>query len=138
MSRWPVSSFGVISCRHFSNNFTDDALLQEGRLNELKQVIKDKVEKVHSLNHNYEEMSLSYKQISDKFTPAAIKVMRDFVNLLAEKHDRYYFQEGLHNAALECDQQSDKLAEKFLEGELEIDPFLTNYISARTVKISWC
>jgi hypothetical protein len=104
----------------------------------LKQTIKDKVEKVHALNHSYEEMSLSYKQISDKFTPAAIKVIFDFLNLWDEKNYwNCFFQEGLHNAALECDQQSDKLAEKFLEGELEIDPFLSNYISARTVRTFW-
>lgn len=102
----------------------------------MKQTIKDKVEKVHALNHSYEEMSLSYKQISDKFTPAAIKVILDFLQIYGLRNMiGIVFQEGLHNAALECDQQSDKLAEKFLEGELEIDPFLSNYISARTVRI---
>ncbi|XP_059468348.1 vacuolar protein sorting-associated protein 37A [Neocloeon triangulifer] len=91
-----------------------ETLEQEARLAELKDIIQEKVEKVQKLNNQYEDMSISYQQLSNKFMPSAIK-------------------ESLHASSVECDQQSDKLAEQFLEGEMDTESFLNDYVNSRTI-----
>ncbi|XP_065349500.1 vacuolar protein sorting-associated protein 37A [Cloeon dipterum] len=95
-----------------NEQISKETLEREGRLQELKEKVQEKVARVQSLSNHYEELSISYQELSNKFMPSAIK-------------------ESLHSAAHECDQRSDKIAEQFLEGEMDIDAFLSDYIDAR-------
>jgi len=45
------------------------------------------------------------------------------------------FQENLKKASLKCDEESERIAEQFLAGDMDCDKFLQVYVKSRTVSL---
>lgn len=53
--------------------------------------------------------------------------------ILSTKQNNYIFKDHLKNAALKCDEESERIAEQFLAGDMDCDKFLQVYVKSRTV-----
>ncbi|KAG5883154.1 hypothetical protein JTB14_033405 [Gonioctena quinquepunctata] len=107
------------------NKTLDDLILQveelaelnlskEDKLGELKKDIDSSIEEVTKLAFENERLHVIYQNLSDKYTPRNIK---EQLRLAAEKGDK----------------DSEKIAESFLSGEIDVDKFVTDFIKIKTL-----
>ncbi|XP_050429020.1 vacuolar protein sorting-associated protein 37A [Adelges cooleyi] len=89
-------------------------IAKEKSITNLKTDISNQLEKIVSSQNTYAELSSKYAKLSEKYLPQSIA-------------------NNLKEAALKCDEESEKIAEQFLEGELDIDMFLQVYLKTRTL-----
>lgn len=105
------------------NKTVDDLILQveelaisnltkRERLDDLKKAIDERIEEVTKLAFETERLNATYQTLSDNYAPRNI-------------------QEQLKLAANKEDRKSEKIAESFLNGELEVDKFLSIYLQSR-------
>lgn len=83
-------------------------------MHELQADIEERVEEVSKLAFENERLSGVYQTYSDKYSPKNIK---DQLKLFAK----------------EADDESEKLADSFLNGEIDVDRFVTRYLQTRAL-----
>nr|XP_023021620.1 vacuolar protein sorting-associated protein 37A [Leptinotarsa decemlineata] len=89
-------------------------LSKKEKLEELQRDIDSRIEEVTKLAFENERLHVIYQTLSDKYTPRNIK---DQLRLAAEK----------------ADVDSEKVAESFLSGEIDVDKFVTDFIKIKTL-----
>lgn len=87
-------------------------LSKESRLQELKKIIQEKSEIVAQLRSRHEALSLEYQKLAEKYSPQSIR-------------------ECLKDAVMKSDEESERIAEQFLNKEMDLDEFLVAYIQRR-------
>nr|CAH7737913.1 unnamed protein product [Callosobruchus chinensis] len=83
-------------------------------LEELRNNVDQRVDEVTKLVLENEQLLASYQTLSDKYAPRNI-------------------QEELQRAARKMEQESEKVAESFLNGTIDVDKFVSNFISTRMI-----
>ncbi|CAG9858414.1 unnamed protein product [Phyllotreta striolata] len=107
------------------NKILDDVILQveemavtnlskAGKLDELKLDIEQRMETIAKLAFENERLYSIYQQLSDKYAPRKI-------------------QDELKVAAERADKESEKVAESFLSGEIDVDKFLIDFIKIKAI-----
>lgn len=96
------------------NFFSESNLSKKDRLTELHQQIDSQIEEVTKLAFENERLFVKYQDFSDKYAPQNI-------------------QDHLRIAAQEADTESEKIAESFLSGEIDLDKFLNDFIKTKTL-----
>lgn len=81
-------------------------------LNELHQQINSRIEEVTKLAFENERLFTLYQNLSDQYAPRNI---RDQLSIAAHK----------------ADSQSEKITESFLNGEIDVDKFLSDFIKIK-------
>ncbi|KAJ8913544.1 hypothetical protein NQ315_017095 [Exocentrus adspersus] len=89
-------------------------LSKQDRLEELRKGIDSRIEDVTKLAFENERLHAIYQNFSDKFSPRNIK-------------------EQLRLAAKKADLDSEKIAERFLNGEVDVDKFVNDFIKTKTL-----
>lgn len=92
-------------------------LSKESRLQELKKIIQERSEIVVQLRTRHEALSLEYQKLAEKYNPQSIR-------------------ESLKDAVIKSDEESERIAEQFLNKEMDLDEFLVAYIQRRMVSHS--
>lgn len=89
-------------------------LSKQPQLEKLQYSVRDKLETVATLKNSYENLSQEYQRLSDKYAPSNIK-------------------ESLRLAALRSDEESERIAERFLGGKINVEQFVNRYVQNRTL-----
>ncbi|XP_069681970.1 vacuolar protein sorting-associated protein 37A-like [Periplaneta americana] len=89
-------------------------LSKQPQLEKLQYSVRDKLETVAALKNSYENLSQEYQRLSDKYAPSNIK-------------------ESLRLAALRSDEESERIAERFLGGKINVEQFVNKYVQKRTL-----
>lgn len=89
-------------------------LSMEPKLDLLKSIVKKNMDKVSSLKAQYESHSNEYQKQSEKYAPENIR-------------------DHLRIAAVNTDEESEKVADQFLNKQLDLDTFINSFIERRTV-----
>ncbi|KAH1004964.1 vacuolar protein sorting-associated protein 37A [Dendroctonus ponderosae] len=92
----------------------EENLRKESRLCELRQTVDARIEEVAKLAFDNERLFSIYQNLSEKYSPRNI-------------------QEELGKAAKAAEEESEKIAEQFLHGELDVDRFLNMFIKTKAV-----
>lgn len=80
----------------------------------LKSEISKQLETIETYQKSYAELSATYVKLSEKYSPQSIS-------------------DNLKKAAIKCDEESERIAEQFLNGEIDCDKFLHVYVKSRTM-----
>ncbi|XP_050534924.1 vacuolar protein sorting-associated protein 37A isoform X2 [Daktulosphaira vitifoliae] len=80
----------------------------------LKLEISKQLEKIELSQKSYSELTIKYAKLSEKYLPKSIS-------------------NNLKEAALKCDEESERIAEQFLSGKMDCDMFLQIYLNSRTL-----
>ncbi|GLH14247.1 Uncharacterized protein GBIM_18624 [Gryllus bimaculatus] len=88
-------------------------LSKEPRLQHLKTVVKKKLDVVASLKAQYESHSNEYQKQSEKYAPDNIR-------------------DNLRIATVCTDEESERVADEFLNKQLDVETFVTSYMEKRT------
>lgn len=83
-------------------------------MEDLHKQIDSKIEEVTKLAFENERLFVIYQNISDKYAPRNIR-------------------DHLRIAAHEADTESEKIAESFLGGEIDVDKFLNEFMKTKTL-----
>ncbi|KAJ8927478.1 hypothetical protein NQ314_020075 [Rhamnusium bicolor] len=89
-------------------------LSKQGKLEELREGIDSRIEAATKLAFENERLHVIYQNLSDKFSPRNIR-------------------EQLKLAAAKADLDSEKVAESFLNGEIDVDKFVSDFIKTKTL-----
>ncbi|CAH1994977.1 unnamed protein product [Acanthoscelides obtectus] len=89
-------------------------LSKKGVLEQLRKDVDQKVDEVTELVLENEQLLASYQSLSDKYAPRNI-------------------QEELRKAARKMEGESEKVAENFLNGSIDVDNFVSNFIRTRMI-----
>lgn len=92
----------------------DENLKKEHHLQELKETVDFKIEEVAKLAFENERLYTIYQNFSENYSPRNI-------------------QEKLAVAAKKADEDSEKIAESFLQGNLDVDKFLNLFIKTKAL-----
>jgi len=92
----------------------DSNLVKKEKIDELKQDVQLKVEEVTKLAFETENLIGAYQNLAEKYSPKNIK------NLL-------------HDAADEENNNSEKIAESFIRGDLDVEKFVLDYVKSRSL-----
>ncbi|VVC33663.1 Hypothetical protein CINCED_3A021919 [Cinara cedri] len=87
---------------------------KEEPINNLRLEISKQLETIESYQKSYADLSTMYVQLSEKYSPQSIS-------------------KNLKESALKSDEESERIAEQFLAGEMDCDKFLQVYIKSRTM-----
>jgi len=82
-------------------------------MNKLRSEITNQLETIESYQKSYAALSTKYVKLSEKYSPQSIS-------------------DNLKISALKCDEESERIAEKFLAGDMNCDEFLQIYVKSRT------
>lgn len=96
----------------FFNNLLDDNVSCEEQLLETKKRLQETISRFQSLGSKYDQLSSIYKQKSEVFTPQHI-------------------QQLLQIAVSTSDSLCEKHVDDFLNGRMEVQAFLTEYMEAK-------
>ncbi|XP_067005837.2 vacuolar protein sorting-associated protein 37A [Anabrus simplex] len=94
-----------------------ETLSKQATLEKLKQVVRKKLDTVAVLKNKFEQRSMEHQRLSEKYAPQNIK-------------------EALRLAALQSDEESEKIAEQFLQGEIDVDHFVTSFFEKKVLSYS--
>uniref|UniRef100_G1QQC4 VPS37A subunit of ESCRT-I n=1 Tax=Nomascus leucogenys TaxID=61853 RepID=G1QQC4_NOMLE len=112
-------------------NEQEEVLLEQFlTLPQLKQIITDKDDLVKSIEELARKNLLLEPSLEAKRQTVLDKVMPDF---LFQSCSASALQARLKVAAHEAEEESDNIAEDFLEGKMEIDDFLSSFMEKRTI-----
>ncbi|XP_044752964.1 vacuolar protein sorting-associated protein 37A [Coccinella septempunctata] len=107
------------------NRMIDELILQVEELAESNLSKQEQLEKLRKgIEYRIEEAT--------EQTFKTEKLHNDYTNL-CEKFSPKNIQEQLRLASRKADENSEKLAEQFLNGQMDVDRFLTSYIRNRTI-----
>ncbi|XP_025421038.1 vacuolar protein sorting-associated protein 37A-like [Sipha flava] len=87
---------------------------KEESLTNLRAEISKQLEKIELYQASYATLSTQYVKLCEKYSPQSIS-------------------DNLKNAALKCDEESERIAEQFLAGDMDCDKFLQVYVKSRTM-----
>lgn len=87
---------------------------KEEPINNLRLEISKQLETIETYQKSYAGLSTKYVKLSEKYSPQSIS-------------------DNLKKAALKCDEESERIAEQFLNGDIDCDKFLQVYVKSRTV-----
>ncbi|KAL5236433.1 hypothetical protein ACI65C_003843 [Semiaphis heraclei] len=87
---------------------------KEEPIHNLRKEISKQLETIENYQKSYAGLSTKYVKLSEKYSPQSIS-------------------DNLKKAALKCDEESERLAEQFLNGDIDCDKFLQVYVKSRTV-----
>lgn len=93
---------------------SDANLAKKGQLEDLYRKRKTRIETLNKLLQNNEILGQNYQLLSDRYKPSNIK-------------------ESLRIAATKADEESEAIAEQFLNRALDVDHFVNSYIKSRLV-----
>lgn len=96
----------------WANKTAEANVAKEPELKELQYDVADKVQTVSTLKARYDQLIQRYNKLSEVFTPDHIK-------------------ECLRKAADESHEESEKIAEDFLNRKIDVERFLSTYIECR-------
>lgn len=116
MKSWQVRSFFYnIKPLFFTVTlFIDSNLSKQEQLNDLRKGIDARIEEVTKLAFENEQQYMKYLNFAEKYSPK---------NILDE----------LRKAAGKADEESEQIADDFLNGKIDVDKFLSNYLKTRTL-----
>ncbi|GAB6033277.1 hypothetical protein CHUAL_012877 [Chamberlinius hualienensis] len=77
-----------------------------------KKNLLELVDEISNLRHQFDDLSHKYQILSDQYSPSSI-------------------QESLKFAALQAEDESEHIAQSFLEGKIEIEEFLPKFMERR-------
>ncbi|KAL1110093.1 hypothetical protein AAG570_008170, partial [Ranatra chinensis] len=100
-----------------TDNLARDNLKKEAELEQLKEEVKESIAILNKVKTEYERFNSEYQILCEKFNPHRIK-------------------ESLRQSVIQIDEESEQLAERFLEGSVDLEKFLSGYISYRMVSHS--
>lgn len=100
-----------------NEKLADENLKKEPVLAELQDEVSTLLDTMKEYKSKYEELSAEYKDCCDRFNPHQI------IQRIREK-------------VSEVDEESERIAEAFLTGSMDLDSFLLEYISHRTLSHS--
>ncbi|KAJ9601318.1 hypothetical protein L9F63_000540 [Diploptera punctata] len=89
-------------------------LSKQPHLETLSNTVASKLETVADLKATYDKLSCKYQQLADNYTPSNIK-------------------ESMKLAAMRSDEESEKIAERFLSGKDSVDQFVNKYVQKRMI-----
>lgn len=95
-----------------NEELANENLSKEPILENLRHIILNKMDTMLSLKSSYDGHSLEYQKFAEKYAPENIR-------------------ESLKLAAMQSDEDSEKLASRFLNGELEVEQFIHHFIEIR-------
>uniref|UniRef100_A0A2S2PBM0 Vacuolar protein sorting-associated protein 37A n=1 Tax=Schizaphis graminum TaxID=13262 RepID=A0A2S2PBM0_SCHGA len=87
---------------------------KEEPISNLRSEISKQLETIETYQKSYAGLSAKYVKLSEKYSPQSIS-------------------DNLKKAAIKCDEESERIAEQFLNGDIDCDKFLQVYIKSRTV-----
>lgn len=93
---------------------TDLNLSVEESIEDLRKDIETRLEEVTKLVFENERLNVNYQSLSEKYSPRNIKQL-------------------LRVAAEKANADGDRIAESFLQGDLEVDKFVSMYLQAKTL-----
>lgn len=94
--------------------FSESNLSKKDKLEQLNHEVDFRIEEVTKLAFENERLFVIYQNISDKYAPRNI-------------------EDQLRVAAQEADSESEKIAQSFLNGEIDLDKFLNDFIKMKTL-----
>ncbi|XP_065164041.1 vacuolar protein sorting-associated protein 37A isoform X1 [Atheta coriaria] len=92
----------------------DSNLSKQPLLEDLKKDINTRIEEVTKLAFETERLNMAYQTISEKYSPKNIKNKLQF-------------------AAEEANVRSEAIAEQFLQGQMDVEKFVVEYIQSRSL-----
>ncbi|XP_030751140.1 vacuolar protein sorting-associated protein 37A [Sitophilus oryzae] len=92
----------------------EENLNKEEQIETLKEAVDSRIEEVNKLAFNNEKLYNVYQSLSEKYSPRNI-------------------QEELRKSAKEAEDESDKIADSFLQGDLDVDTFLNMFIKSKSL-----
>lgn len=118
-------------------------LSKQEKLEELKKGVDDRLEEVTKLAFETERLNLTYQTLSANYSPRNIKVLfydkstnnmnHTFYVVINKSRFFLFFQALLTSAAQEAETNSEKVAQSFLNGEMDVDKFVNIYLQVRTL-----
>lgn len=96
----------------FSLYFSEANIAKEPELKELQSDVANKIQIVTALKARYDQLIQRYNKLSEAFIPDHIK-------------------ECLRKAADESHEESERIAENFLNRKIDVERFLSTYIECR-------
>lgn len=110
--------------------FKESNLSKEKDVSILQHDIETKIEEVTKLAFENERLNMSYQTLSEKYSPRNIKVIGIWAsswiwNVL------FLLQDQLKSAAKIADAETEKIANAFLNGEIDVEKFLQTYLNSR-------
>jgi len=94
-----------------------ETLSKEGRLEELRAGVAELWETARQLKGRHETLNQEYQRLADKYSPQSIR-------------------QEVKRAAVKSDEESELIAEQFLNGDIDLDTFLSAYTQKRM--LSYC
>ncbi|XP_054264315.1 vacuolar protein sorting-associated protein 37A-like [Macrosteles quadrilineatus] len=94
-----------------------ETLSKEGRLQQLRSGVSELWDSASQLKGRHEALNQEYQRLADKYSPQSIR-------------------QEVKRAAVRSDEESELIAEKFLNGDVDLDSFLPAYIEKRM--LSYC
>uniref|UniRef100_A0A1B6G0U1 VPS37 C-terminal domain-containing protein n=1 Tax=Cuerna arida TaxID=1464854 RepID=A0A1B6G0U1_9HEMI len=94
-----------------------ETLSKEGHLEELRAAVGEKLQTACQLKARHDILSLEYQRLADRYSPQSIR-------------------EHVKRAAMKSDEESEHIAEQFLNGDMDLDTFLSAYTQKRM--LSYC
>ncbi|XP_026284781.1 vacuolar protein sorting-associated protein 37A isoform X2 [Frankliniella occidentalis] len=93
-------------------NLAKENLEKESKLKELHSACEERRHILNEVHSSYEELGVQFQSLADCRTPASIR-------------------ESLRAATRQADEESERVAEHFLSGEMNLDQFLVAYVNKR-------
>lgn len=124
---------------------------KQSKLNDSRSTCEERRQTLNKLHSSYEEKSIQFQSFADHRTPASIRVSLEDISVLLElsfiainfnenqtlgTYNNFLLfnnQESLKAATLQADEESERVAEHFLSGGMNLDQFLEAYINKRMV-----
>lgn len=93
-------------------------LSKQEKLDKLRKKVLKRMEQAKKLKNLFDEKNKEFERLSQKFQPQNI-------------------QEVLRLATIKSDEESEIIADKFLNREIDVEQFLVEYIDKRKVKLKF-
>jgi ESCRT-I complex subunit VPS37 len=100
-----------------NEDLAKENLSKKPQLEKLGHNIQEKLDALTVLRNSYESLNQEYQRLSGKYAPGSIK-------------------ESLRLAVLHTDEESERIAEHFLGGEMSVEQFVSKYLEKRTLSQS--
>ncbi|XP_018912261.2 vacuolar protein sorting-associated protein 37A [Bemisia tabaci] len=108
------SYLGFIIFRASHHIDVEHNLSKQPQMLQLRQETASKLKAVTELRSLHEKLFLEYQTLASKYSPQNIK-------------------ENLKLEALKSDEESEKIADNFLNGKLDVESFLSEYLEQRAI-----
>ncbi|KAF7283478.1 vacuolar protein sorting 37A isoform X1 [Rhynchophorus ferrugineus] len=99
---------------HHIEELSENNLSKEQKLHQLQESVDSRLEDVSTLTFNNEKLYNVYQNLSQKYSPRNI-------------------QEELRKSAKQAEEDSDKIVDSFLQGDLDVDSFLNIFIRTKAL-----